>query len=188
MVQRNFVRKINGIGQLPYWDQLKLLNLYSQERRRERYMIIYIWRILEGQVPNICDKIKLKRHRNISTEESRLGRLCDVPSLHRNCTRHVQNLREASMPVRGQKLFNSLPKYLRDMTGCSKDSFKAALDKYLTTVADEPHIQGYTSMRRADTNSLLDMSRLAYLDASRAGVGGARIEAREGCATGVAMD
>ena len=53
-VQRNFLRKISGISHLPYWDQLKELKLYFLERRRERYMIIYVWRIIEGQVPNTC--------------------------------------------------------------------------------------------------------------------------------------
>ena len=186
MVQRSFIRKIQGISSMPYWDQLKMLKLYSQERRRERYMIIYIWRILEGQVPNICDKVKLKSHR-YGTEETRLGRLCEIPPLNRSCVNHVQNLREASMPVRGQKLFNSLPKYLREMTGCSKDAFKAALDKYLSTIPDEPQIQGYTSMRRAESNSLLDMRRHAYSEANRARVEGAS-EAREGCVADVAMD
>ena len=187
MVQRSFIRKIQGISSLPYWEQLKLLKLYSQERRRERYMIIYVWRILEGQVPNICDKVKLKSHRN-GSEESRIGRQCEIPPLNRNCTNHVRNLREASMPVRGQKLFNILPKYLREMTGCSKDAFKAALDRYLSTVPDEPQIQGYTSMRRADSNSLLDMGRHAYAEAvNKARVEGAR-EAREGCVANTAMD
>ena len=92
------------------------------------------------------------------------------------------------MPVRGQKLFNSLPKHLREMTGCSKDAFKAALDLYLSTKPDEPQIQGYTSMRRAGSNSLLDMGRHAYAEASyRARVEGAR-EAREGCVANTAMD
>ena len=189
MVQRSFIRKIQGIGSMPYWEQLKSLKLYSQERRRERYMIIYIWRILEDQVPNICDKVKLKSHRH-GAEETRTGRLCEIPPLNRSCHKHVQNLREASMPVRGQKLFNYLPKHLREMTGCSKDTFKAALDQYLTTLPDEPQIQGYTSMRRADSNSLLDMGRHAYAEAeaiNSARVEGAR-EAREGCVANTAMD
>ena len=128
-IQRNFLRKISGISHLPYWDQLKELKLYSQERRRERYMIIYVWRILEGQVPNICTtergSIKLKQnHRLNENEEDRLGRKCDIPTLNTNSTHHVQSLREASLSVRGQKLFNILPKYIRDLKGCTKDSFK----------------------------------------------------------------
>ena len=158
MIQRTFLREIRGVGHLPYWDQLKVLQMYSQERRRERYMIIYVWRILESQVPNIIHSgnsngaIRASNH-------SRRGRLCTVPSIRTQSSRHVQQLREASLPVRGQRLFNSLPQSLRSMTGCSTDVFKRALDLYLRDIPDEPQIQGYTSCRRAETNSLLDMSR-----------------------------
>jgi hypothetical protein len=41
---------------LDYWEHLKSLRMCSQERRRERYRIIYTWKILEGQVPNILDR------------------------------------------------------------------------------------------------------------------------------------
>ena len=42
MTQRSFVRRIEGLAQYSYWEQLKLLNLFSVERRRERYMILYV--------------------------------------------------------------------------------------------------------------------------------------------------
>ena len=41
------------------------------------------------------------------------------------------------------------------------DSFKRRLDRYLNTVPDEPQIPGYTAMRRTESNSLLEMTRLA---------------------------
>ena len=53
MIQRSFIRKIDDMRHLDYWTQLKKLHLYSLERRRERYIMIYIWRILEGQVPDL---------------------------------------------------------------------------------------------------------------------------------------
>ena len=40
------------------------------------------------------------------------------------------------------------------------DSFKRRLDRYLSTIPDEPQIPGYTAQRRAESNSLLDMTRL----------------------------
>ena len=56
------------------------------------------------------------------------------------------------------------------------------------TKPDEPQIQGYTSMRREDSNSLLDMGRHAYAEAiNSARVEGAR-EAKEGCVANTAMD
>jgi len=38
---------------------------------------------------------------------------------------------------------------------------KRQLDKFLATVPGEPQILGYTAQRRAETNSLLDMVRIA---------------------------
>ena len=54
-----------------------------------------------------------------------------------------------------------LPIEVRNVTCCSVEDFKCILDRYLQTVPDEPQIPGYISQRRADTNSLLDMARMA---------------------------
>ena len=80
-VQRNFMLKINGIQHLSYWQQLQELSLYSLERRRERYILLYIWQIIEGRIPNI----ESPDHAGIKAawHPSR-GRSCAVPgiSLH----------------------------------------------------------------------------------------------------------
>ncbi|CAL8377837.1 unnamed protein product [Gadus morhua 'NCC'] len=51
-VQRNFTRRIAGTGDLDYWERLSALNLLSLQRRRERYMIIHVWKILNETTPN----------------------------------------------------------------------------------------------------------------------------------------
>ena len=40
-LQKAFTTKIEGMSELSNWDQLKELKLYSLERRRERYQLIY---------------------------------------------------------------------------------------------------------------------------------------------------
>ena len=91
-----------------------------------------------------------------------------------------------SLRYHGPKLWAAMPREAK--TAPDLDAFKAALDRYLSTVPDEPQIQGYTSMRRSDSNSLLDMGRHAYTEAvNKARVEGAR-EAREGCVANTAMD
>ena len=60
--------------------------------------------------------------------------------------------------IHGPRPFNSVPATLRNMTDCSVDTFKRCLDKYLGMVPDEPHISGYTALRRAESNSLFDMA------------------------------
>ena len=58
--------------------------------------------------------------------------------------------------------FNVLPDDIRNLSGCTVDTFKHRLDRYLASVPDEPQIQGYTAQRRAESNSLLDMACLAH--------------------------
>ena len=47
-VQRSFTRFISGMAGLSYTERLTVLKMYSLKRRRERYIIIYVWKILEG--------------------------------------------------------------------------------------------------------------------------------------------
>ena len=152
MVQRSFIRKIDGVRNLSYWDQLKKLKLYSLERRRERYMIVYIWRILEHQVPDFT-----ANWIHSINEEGRLGRRSNSPPVNNYASSDIKKVRYSSLSVRGPQLFNVLPAELRNLKNCSVESFKRALDRFLSTVPDEPQIPGYTVMRRADSNSIVDM-------------------------------
>ena len=152
MIQRSFIRKIDDMRHFDYWTQLKKLHLYSLERRRERYIVIYIWRILEGQVPDLT----FGKIYSIN-EGSRLGRKCSSPSVKSNATSEIKNIRHAGLSVKGPRLFNILPVELRNLCDITVEEFKRELDRYLTSIPDEPLIPGYTAMRRTDSNSLLDM-------------------------------
>ena len=66
----------------------------------------------------------------------------------------VRNAREASLGVKGAKLFNLLPVWIRTLNGVSVDRFKSELDKFLSIVPDQPTCPG--RQRAAVTNSLLD--------------------------------
>ena len=147
LLQRSYARKIYGIQTLSYWDQLKELKLYSLERRRERYIVIYIWRILEGSAPNISNAITSQWH-------ARRGRMCEVPQISSRATIHVKTIRFSSFASNGPRLFNCLPMHVRNLTGGSVDDFKRTLDLYLQNVPDEPLIPGYTLFRAIDSNSI----------------------------------
>ena len=131
---RNYTAKIPAVKDLPYWERLKILKMNSEQRRLERYKIIYTWKILQGSVPN-CGI-------TATSTEDRLGRRCQVPNLAKNAKKSVQNLREASFQVSGPRLFNSLPKWLRNKTKLTLEEFKEKLDSILTKVADEPRVGG----------------------------------------------
>ena len=70
-IQRAFTKHITGMYDLPYTKKLKMLNLNSLHRRRERYCIIYLWKILEGLGPNFSDPI-------VCSFSNRRGRSCIV--------------------------------------------------------------------------------------------------------------
>ena len=65
-IQRTFTYKITDVQHLNYWERLYELKLYSLQRRRERYIIIYIWKIIQHMVPNIDGTmghtIKTRKH------------------------------------------------------------------------------------------------------------------------------
>ena len=152
MLQRSFLKQIRSINNLSYWEQLRYLRLYSLERRRERYIAIYTWKILEELVPNLSESasaISSKWH-------ERRGRECNVPSVRTSAPQRIQTIRRASFGIRGPRLFNSLPKHIRNLRGISVNQFKAQLDRYLATIPDEPLIPGYTQFRKVASNSLLD--------------------------------
>ena len=115
--------------------RLKLCQMLSQQHRMERYKILYIWKILEGKVPN-CGITE--------TSNMRLGRLCEIPPMKNNCRSKIKTLRENSFQVVGPRLFNCLPQALRNMRKCSIEDFKMKLDEYLSCIPDEPKLPGYT--------------------------------------------
>ena len=146
-IQYSFIRKITGTRNMDYWKCLKELKLYSLERRRERYRIIYTWKILEKLVPNINNGVKSKSH-------PRLGRKCIIPT---QTASKYSKIRDSSFSMHALKLFNALPREIRDITNVPLTQFKKALDSHLSNIPDEPQLPNYTMYRRANTNSITDM-------------------------------
>ena len=70
-VQRAFTKHISGIRDFSYSIRLETLKLYSLQRKRDRYSIIYVWKIVEGLVPNLSDPITCSL-------SNRRGRTCIV--------------------------------------------------------------------------------------------------------------
>ena len=116
-------------------DRISQLKLYSLQRRRECYCIIYVWKIVEGMVPNIS-KPKLCSY------SERRGRSCIISHVNagRSGTLAYNSFRGCAI-----RLFNSLPKLIRCTTSCSIYSFKHLLDTYLTNIVDHPCIPGFNN-------------------------------------------
>ena len=87
-------------------------------------------------------------------QSPRRGRLVEVSPYQSQAPAAVRRARESSLSVKGSRLFNLIPRDLRDTQTGTVDQFKARLDEWLATVPDQPSIQG--RQRAASTNSLLD--------------------------------
>ena len=80
--------------------------------------------------------------------------LVTVPPMAANSPSAVRKAREASLQVKGARLFNLIPRDLRDKKNVTVDTFKSGLDEWLSTIPDQPTSPG--RQRAAITNSLID--------------------------------
>ena len=149
-VQQHFTSRIAGLQQLNYWERLKTLKLYSLERRRERYIILYVFKIIYGIVPNPG---------LLWTDETRWGRCILYVNTHGSNTRG-SHIKKNSFIYIAYKLFNCLPTEIRNFDG-SMLSIKTALDSFLCSVPDEPRMNGYAMYSRAQSNSIISQVNFA---------------------------
>ena len=152
-IQRNYTSKISGYTNLHYWDRLKGLKLMSLQRRRERYCILHLHKILHSAVPN---DLNITFHHN-----DRRGLCAEIPVMLRSTKAKFQSLFDSSFSVLSPRLWNTIPKHIRGEEKFEK--FKSMLTRYLLSIPDEPPIQGEPSnnslLHRAGLNERLQMSR-----------------------------
>ena len=153
-IQRSFTYKITEVQHLNYWKRLHELKLYSLQKRGERYIIIYIWKITQHMVPNIDGTMG---HRIKTRKYKRLGTQCVIQ--YPTTITIEQSLQENAITVFGPGLYNSLPKYLRDIEIVNTEKFKFELGKFLELFPDKPKMLNYVTA--AGSNSILD--QLTYL-------------------------
>ena len=154
-VQRKFLSHIrDGIPTgKDYWERLSLLRVYSQERRRERYQICFLWKLSQGLIEGY----------QINWQWSdRRGRLAIPNRIPLSAPTKVKQARERSLGVHGARLFNSLPIQLRNENSGDFALFKNHLDIFLSMVPDQPTTPGL--LRAAATNSLLDQVPLLSVE------------------------
>ena len=154
-LQRTFTKKIYKMDNLNYWERIKLLKLNSQERRMERYRIIYTWKTIEGLVPNCGIKV----HTN-----ERRGRFCEIPPINGRATQRLKTLREKSFNIHGPKLFNALPCSIRNTSKCSIEEFKMKLDQWLVNIPDQPRTptlvpEALDQFTAKASNTIIDQAR-----------------------------
>ena len=108
---------------------MKVLDLSSVQRRTERFTIICYWKILNGLISGL---------ETFKTKEGRLGVTAVFPTWPRGTAPWVVKLRRGSFHYRACLLFNSTPRWVREIKGGTVDNFKRQLNKYLQCVPDCP--------------------------------------------------
>ena len=106
-----------------------------------------MWKIKNNIVPN---NIEVKY-----TDNDRLGARAVIPSLKKSSYVKAQSLYDNSFAVKGAKLWNILPKYVKEQN--TLQGFKTSLNKFLDDITDQPPIFGYTT---PNNNSLLSWQKL----------------------------
>ena len=99
-VQRHFFSKVsgNGVQDLNYWDKLRDFKISSQERRRDRYMTIFIWKISQGLVQGYSVEF--------TDVHGRRGRTALPHDVNQSSCASVKRARESSLGAKGAKMFN----------------------------------------------------------------------------------
>ena len=96
-IERKMVNSIRDhkLKSLNYWEKLQELQLYSQERRRERYMIVFLWKISQGLVSGY--------DLQFSTVGTRRGRIITPKPMVKSASTIVRNASERSLAVKGDR-------------------------------------------------------------------------------------
>ena len=147
-----------------YWDRLKELKLYSLERRRERYMIVYMYKLHIGLVPDL----------GFLSDTGRNG-VKYFAKENPDAPKEVRSIRISSFFFKGPLLFNILPKELRTPARPNGpveskkllERFKRWLDKWLELIPDQPTTDETSGRRGADSNSLVDQMRANKIEVNR---------------------
>ena len=132
-IQRSFTAKVKECSDLNYHERLKRLNLMSLQRRRERYIIIHMFKILHNMCPNDI---------NVTFKHSdRRGIRAIIPPLTKHASSKAQQMYDSSFAVVGPQLWNTIPKSTTQKSTLS--SFKSSLQTFLDDIRDEPPVRGY---------------------------------------------
>ena len=108
-------------------------------------MAIFLWKVSQGMVKGFDAEF--------TGVTGRRGRYALPKQVVPSSSNLVRKARESSLSVKGAKIFNLLPLEVRNIESDSVETFKNALDTFLSCIPDQPTIAGYG--RAAESNSLL---------------------------------
>ena len=145
-VHELFTSKISGMTELNYWDRLQQLSLMSLQRRKERYKILHMWKVLHSTMSNDLNIEFFHR--------PRLGNQAKVPDRNRSSSAFRLSAYKHSFAVMGPKLWNCIPYVLNTIQDFPFS--KRKLTVFLLSNPDTSPARGYTP---ANLNSILCLAK-----------------------------
>jgi len=133
-VQRAFTSKISGLSHMDYWERLEHLCLMLLQRRRERFIVIMMLKLLRDPLSNDLN-IQFR-------DNGRTGIKAVLLSYPRGCRSAVATPYDASFAYVCPKLWNVLPTYFREIR--ELDEFKRKLTEFVLFLPDRPPVPGYS--------------------------------------------
>ena len=134
-VLRTFTSKIAGMKHFHYWERLSRLSLVSLQRRGERFIILHMWKILNGKTSNDLKVSFVSR--------PKLGNLAVVPPKGKTSSAANQTLFDSSFAVQGPILWNTMPHDLNTIQDQDLEQFKSKLTQFMLSISDKPPIRGW---------------------------------------------
>lgn len=145
---RTFNSQMSPVQHLDFCERLKVLDFYLLECQLERYIIIHVWKILCGLVPNLDSSTPIKE--NFSPRQACLQA---TPGQQQSSGTNWHTKDDIAF------LLQACPFQLAHMVSADEEcssakEFKWVLDGFLKDVHDQPKIPHYTI--QALRNSILD--------------------------------
>ena len=138
-----------------YEHRLKELNLFSLQRRRDRFIIIYIFKMIHGYVPNPGIELSLNdRHMTIVAQPV-------IPN--RQAPAWVKKIRHGTIFGQGCRLFNKLPPNLRKLESdvankaLHLERYKRKLNIFLKSIPDTPSATNNSLLHHLETSSRIEL-------------------------------
>ena len=136
-VQRCFTRRLDGMKGMDYWARLKKLNIMSLQRRRQRYLLIHVWKTYHEVVPNSADLIFQRT--------PRLGvRIIPQPYPYWADPKRANQFYD-SFGCRAARYWNNLPASVNSID--TLPEFKSGLGSFLDKFHDRPPTRGYPVLK-----------------------------------------
>merc|ERR1712142_431806 len=125
--------------------------MYSLERRRDRYLLIYGWHQIV---------LRLEISERNSSRSIKSGQLPYYGLDGRKRVLPSEKTKILQCPAKKiERAFNCMPRYLRDKTRIKTETFKKHLDMWLSGIPDQPKCGRYSGCNVANSNSIQDQCK-----------------------------